>query len=1020
MALAFDNVEDDGALEWRKILEQGWAKAEEAQDSAATLAAPEPETGDVDEEGAADMEVSTSDDASSLLVAVKERLTEARQSAKYHDFLMAISSATVDSEAALAILAGHDDLIAAFEKCFIPAAPTTEVEPDFMDMDETTERKGPQARASQMVNLVWANKAGHLGERAKMLEYVKARIKQPAFPKRLYLLRGTAGAGGAAWAMESLRKEVDVRGSSLAAQLAHVCSIDDFFTSFAGAGSAQMKYAADPKKLAANCIANEARVRLAMEAGLEPLYVANPFMLLWDMQAYVLLADRFGYQVTVVAPEEICPAWNDIEFLTSRSEEKLSRAALETTIASFESLPTDADPRPLIRTAQKPDGASQKVDGVSKVLKAPALLYKLEKLMLEGSNLTRYAPIVGRGWGVNGELDGEQHSFRESAAGMCSYEDGIHWQGEDQEAWTFEAITWLDDLRIQAFQLPEQAAPTMDSFPEVSEDVAEEEAEDAPPAPQAPPEKPPAKKATPKVVAEAAPAAPRSVPTSRKERFKQRALHPQVEAPVPEEKPEEEVEEPPPAAPPPKRPRVDPSVARKPKPASQSFVDADAYVPPAGMPSEAEEMSAATFLAAVKARLSDWGKIDLYHEFVIALSGSVDAKAAVRILRGHDDLLRVFRQKFAPKADLLQIKAEIDQDDSSIPHAPPMPPPGRAPVKQELGRVKAESGRVKSELGAVKKELGKAVKTELLGSSIPHPPSYKPGTHRVVSVGDDSDEDDVMDDVSIALAVKKGKDECIACLAKCLFRKERASREGVRQRFDMVRYATRRAAKPRFPRELFVLRGPPGIGKTDYAMAQLNEHVDIEPGEELGAQLTHICATDDFFEMFKGDNPEYKYDAKKLENHQLRNQARVRLAMEAGIHPIYIDEPNLRLFEMRPYLALAERLGYVVTVVEPHEISDKWSDVEFLASANDTVLRSEVGKVVSRELLQAMLDAYEVLPSDQDPTDVIRAAKQGDSPSVIEVASSSSRPPRPSGPAKNGSKIPAYKGVKTEIGKRTR
>jgi len=202
-------------------------------------------------------------------------------------------------------------------------------------------------------------------------------------------------------------------------------------------------------------------------------------------------------------------------------------------------------------------------------------------------------------------------------------------------------------------------------------------------------------------------------------------------------------------------------------------------------------------------------------------------------------------------------------------------------------------------------------------------------------------------------------------------------------------------------------------------MAQLNEHVDIEPGEELGAQLTHICATDDFFEMFKGDNPEYKYDAKKLENHQLRNQARVRLAMEAGIHPIYIDEPNLRLFEMRPYLALAERLGYVVTVVEPHEISDKWSDVEFLASANDTVLRSEVGKVVSRELLQAMLDAYEVLPSDQDPTDVVRAAKQ-EVASVIEVASSSLRPTRPSGPAKNGSKIPAYKGVKTEIGKRTR
>merc|ERR1719478_1241620 len=100
-----------------------------------------------------------------------------------------------------------------------------------------------------------------------------------------------------------------------------------------------------------------------------------------------------------------------------------------------------------------------------------------------------------------------------------------------------------------------------------------------------------------------------------------------------------------------------------------------------------------------------------------------------------------------------------------------------------------------------------------------------------------------MDDASITAAVSKGRDECIAQLAKVVFRKERASREGVRQRFDMVRYATRRAAKPRFPRELYILRGPPGMGKTDYAYQQLTDHVDVETGEELGARLTHVCAT---------------------------------------------------------------------------------------------------------------------------------------------------------------------------------
>merc|ERR1712110_326056 len=46
-------------------------------------------------------------------------------------------------------------------------------------------------------------------------------------------------------------------------------------------------------------------------------------------------------------------------------------------------------------------------------------------------------------------------------------------------------------------------------------------------------------------------------------------------------------------------------------------------------------------------------------------------------------------------------------------------------------------------------------------------------------------------------------------------------------------------------------------------------------------------------------------DVTKLDNQRLRNQTRVRLAMESGIHPLFIDEPNLRLWEMKPYLALA-------------------------------------------------------------------------------------------------------------------
>jgi len=338
------------------------------------------------------------------------------------------------------------------------------------------------------------------------------------------------------------------------------------------------------------------------------------------------------------------------------------------------------------------------------------------------------------------------------------------------------------------------------------------------------------------------------------------------------------------------------------------------------------------------------------------------------------------------------------------PHAPSEPPPGRTHVKQELGASKSRSSLLPPM--TVKKELGSRVKAEIKTEDMPQPPAYNPNAPRpLVTVGDDSD-DEVIDDASITAAVSKGRDECIAHLTKIIFRKERESREGVRQRFDMVRYATRRAAKPRFPRELFMLRGPPGIGKSDFAIQQLKDHVDVEPSEELAARLTHVCATDDFFEKFIGDGPEYKFEPNKLETQQLRNRARLRLAMESGIHPLYIDAPNMRLWEMRPYLDLAEKLGYVTTIVEPIEISEKWDDADFMAPQTDTLERRDMGKVISRDMLAGFVNVFEPLPVHGDPLDAVRSARQGGAPAVVKPSSAPTKKTgkRP-GP---GGRIPAF------------
>jgi len=454
-------------------------------------------------------------------------------------------------------------------------------------------------------------------------------------------------------------------------------------------------------------------------------------------------------------------------------------------------------------------------------------------------------------------------------------------------------------------------------------------------------------------------------------------------------------------------------------------------------PTEEEEVSAATFLANVKTRLTDWGKEEQYHHFVAALSCDVDVKTVARILRGHDDLLWVFRKKFAPKADLVAIKGAVaDEEEGGAvrggPRPPTLPPTSRGPggVKQELlastpvtPRGGGAGGTIRpSSDGAprppsfppgpkgVKREFGGVAKTEVKTEFVaPRPPKFAPGFKRpAVTIGDESDEEDdeAQDEASVLAAIKKGRQECVAELGKLVFRRERAAHDAARHRLAMVRYATQRAALPRFPREVYILRGAPGIGKTEYAMQHLLDHADYSPEDELAVRLTHVCSADDFFETFTSDEASsYSFKPGKVEPHHRRNEMRVRLAMEAGIHPLYVDCSNMHLWELRPYVELAERLGYVPTVVEPQEISDKSDDLEFLVEANTTADRSLKGKVVSRGLLAAFLKAFEPLngePSaevddfdDADPLACVREAERGEASRILEPVPTA--PPVPRG-----------------------
>ena len=132
---------------------------------------------------------------------------------------------------------------------------------------------------------------------------------------------------------------------------------------------------------------------------------------------------------------------------------------------------------------------------------------------------------------------------------------------------------------------------------------------------------------------------------------------------------------------------------------------------------------------------------------------------------------------------------------------------------------------------------------------------------------------------------------------------------------------------------LIILRGLPGSGKSYL-------------GSKLKGNHGLIVCADDFFTEPDGT---YNFDPSKLgEAHQWCHRV-AKKGMEGRVSPIIIDNTNTELWEMKPYVAPAFRLGYHIEFVEPQT---PWAwNVKELTKRNSHGL--------SKDKIRMMLDRYQ-------------------------------------------------------------
>ncbi|KAL1282451.1 hypothetical protein QQF64_001254 [Cirrhinus molitorella] len=169
---------------------------------------------------------------------------------------------------------------------------------------------------------------------------------------------------------------------------------------------------------------------------------------------------------------------------------------------------------------------------------------------------------------------------------------------------------------------------------------------------------------------------------------------------------------------------------------------------------------------------------------------------------------------------------------------------------------------------------------------------------------------------------------------------------------------------------LVLLRGAPGSGKTTLANAMLAQN----PGGV-------VLSTDDYFTQ----NGQYYFEPNLLGEAHEWNHQRAKEAFERGQTPIIIDNTNMQCWEMKPYVAMAQKHRYKVLFREP----DTWWKTK------PRELERRTRHQVTKEKIRRILERYDRFVSVQS---IMNSQRPEPVPSVVDSTQTETEQPQHSLP----------------------